>query len=317
VSAFAVDRPYRPEAEPGLDPGGVRARARAAEVLPTVANVVARRNTLTATEVLARAKYSWLEFAWLTGTGLLGLAAFTQPFHLHYLPVMVGIYLWIGFSVTLYLHRFLTHRGFALARPLQFLFAFGSAVGFSGDPVGWVGYHRHHHKFSDTENDVHSPRYGFFFSHMGWFLKDCKEFDREVRKLAADCRKVWYLRLFENRVAYGIPHFVVAGVIFYFLGWSGLLWCLYFPALAMHHHTWAINSLTHKSWMGYRRFATGDDSVNSPWLLGALGEGWHNNHHAEARRVAHGLAWYEIDLTKYLIWTLEKVGLVRDVHWQR
>jgi stearoyl-CoA desaturase (delta-9 desaturase) len=289
---------------------------KAAEVLPTVANVVAKRNTISATEVLKRGTYNWFEVAWLTGTAALGLGAFTQPFSASYIPLMVGIYLWIGFSVTLYLHRYMTHKGFELNEGLQFIFALGSAVGFSGDPVGWVAHHRHHHKFSDTLNDVHSPRFGWWHAHMAWFLKESREFDHEVRKLAPDCRKIWYLRLLENRIIYGIPHFIVAGVIFYFFGWAGLLYGLYLPITVMHHHTWAINSLTHMSFMGYRTYETDDDSVNSPWLLGALGEGWHNNHHADARRVPHGLKWYEIDVTKYLIWTLEKVGLARDVQWQ-
>ncbi|MOA54782.1 hypothetical protein D3C78_1784580 [compost metagenome] len=47
----------------------------------------------------------------------------------------------------------------------------------------------------------------------------------------------------------------------------------------------------------------------------ALGEGWHNNHHACQTRAPQGQAWYEVDLTTYLIWTLEKVGLVKDVRW--
>jgi stearoyl-CoA desaturase (delta-9 desaturase) len=290
---------------------------KAAEVLPTVANVIAKRNTLTTTEILQRGKYNWFELGWFSTTGLLGLLAFTQPFSLKFLPVMVGVYLWTGFSVTLYLHRHLTHRGFALNSVLSFVFALGSAVGFSGDPVGWVAHHRHHHKFSDTANDVHSPIYGWWHAHMAWFLRESREFDAEVRLLATDCRKVWYLRLLENRIAFGTPHFIVAGLIFAFYGLPGLLYGLYLPMLVMLHHTCAINSLTHYRWMGYRRFETDDNSVNSPWLLGALGEGWHNNHHNEARRVAHGLAWYEIDMTKYLIWTLEKLGLAKDVHWAK
>lgn len=302
--SLAAERPVIPAAE-----------RQAAEILPTVANVVARRNTLTAVEVLKRGRYNLFECAWLAGTAALGLLSFTQPFSALYIPLMVGIYLWIGFGVTLYLHRHLTHKGFEMVEPLKILFALGTAVGFSGDPVGWVAHHRHHHKFSDTPNDIHSPRHGWWHAHMAWFLKEPRDFDHETRKLAADCRKVWYLRLLENRIVYGIPHFVVAGLIYWAFGLPGLLYGLYLPILVMHHHTWAINSLTHLEFMGYRRFDTGDDSVNSPWLLGALGEGWHNNHHADGRRAAHGLAWYEFDPTKWLIWTLEKLRLVRDVQW--
>ncbi len=287
-----------------------------AEVLPTVANVVAKHNTVSTTEVMQRGKYHLFESFWLGATAVLGLLAFTQPFDIAYIPLMVGMYLWIGFSVTFYLHRHLTHKSFETVEPLKFILAVGSAVGFSGDPVGWVSHHRHHHKFSDTINDMHSPRHGWWHSHMAWFLREEHEFDLETRKLASDCRKFWYLRLMEKRAFYAIPHIVVAAVVYAFLGLPGLLYGLYLPMLAMHHHTWAINSLTHLKWMGYKRFETGDDSVNSPWLLGSLGEGWHNNHHANGRRAAHGLAWYEIDLTKYLIWTLERFRLVWNVQWR-
>ena len=45
------------------------------------------------------------------------------------LPVMLAIYLWVGLGTTLYLHRYLTHRGFEMPGWLKFIFATGSAVG--------------------------------------------------------------------------------------------------------------------------------------------------------------------------------------------
>ena len=46
-----------------------------------------------------------------------------------------------------------------------------------------------------------------------------------------------------------------------------------------------------------------------------FGEGYHNNHHAKPRCAAHGLKWWEFDLTRYVIWTLEKLHLAWDVVW--
>ena len=56
---------------------------------------------------------------------------------------------------------------------------------------------------------------------------------------------------------------------------------------------------------GYRRTETADQSRNF-WPIGllALGEGWHNNHHACQTRAPQGQAWYEVDMTTYLIWVL-------------
>jgi stearoyl-CoA desaturase (delta-9 desaturase) len=45
-----------------------------------------------------------------------------------------------------------------------------------------------------------------------------------------------------------------------------------------------------------------------------MGEGWHNNHHAFPRSAFHGLHWWQFDLSGYLIWTLERIGLVSDVY---
>ena len=44
-----------------------------------------------------------------------------------------------------------------------------------------------------------------------------------------------------------------------------------------------------------------------------LGEGWHNNHHADARSARHGHRWFEIDLTFLVIQLLERVGLASEV----
>jgi stearoyl-CoA desaturase (delta-9 desaturase) len=50
-------------------------------------------------------------------------------------------------------------------------------------------------------------------------------------------------------------------------------------------------------------------------LVWALGEGYHNNHHAKPRCAAHGLKWWEFDFTRYCIWMLEKVHLAWSVVW--
>ena len=44
-----------------------------------------------------------------------------------------------------------------------------------------------------------------------------------------------------------------------------------------------------------------------------FGEGWHNNHHAYPASAAHGLAWYEIDITYLHIRALELLGLAHNV----
>jgi stearoyl-CoA desaturase (delta-9 desaturase) len=65
---------------------------------------------------------------------------------------------------------------------------------------------------------------------------------------------------------------------------------------------------------GRRRFDTDDESTNVFWLaLPSLGEAWHHNHHAFPRSAFHGLRWYELDPSGWLILGLERIGLAWDV----
>jgi fatty-acid desaturase len=261
-------------------------------------------------------KFNIIIFAILVGIQVLGVAALWTHFHLVYLPIMTAMYFWGGVSTTLYLHRYLTHRGFEMPGWLKFFFATGSAVALSGDPVTWVGDHRYHHLKSDTDEDIHSPLHGFPYAHMMWLIRkppSCRE--RSLR-YASDVRKIWYCKLWETSALYVLPHLFVAGILYATLGLSGMLWCLYVPMLVVYNMTWAVNSICHMPSLGYRSFETSDMSKNNFWVgLGAFGEGYHNNHHAKPRCAAHGLKWWEFDITRYIIWTLEKTGLAWNVVW--
>jgi fatty-acid desaturase len=113
-----------------------------------------------------------------------------------------------------------------------------------------------------------------------------------------------------------LPHLTVAGALYFTFGFTGMLWCLYVPMLIIYNMTWAVNSICHMPNFGYRSFNTSDHSKNNFWIgVGAFGEGYHNNHHAKPRCAAHGLKWWEFDLTRYFIWVLEKCGLAWSVVW--
>lgn len=50
------------------------------------------------------------------------------------------------------------------------------------------------------------------------------------------------------------------------------------------------------------------------WVgLLAFGEGWHNNHHAFEYSARHGLEWWQIDMTWYVVHLLQALGLATDV----
>ena len=80
----------------------------------------------------------------------------------------------------------------------------------------------------------------------------------------------------------------------------------------VHHVTWSINSVCHL-W-GTRPFDSGDESRNNA-VFGvlAMGEGWHNNHHAFPTSARHGLRWWQIDFSYWLIRAMSWVGLASGI----
>ena len=56
-------------------------------------------------------------------------------------------------GVTIGYHRLLSHRSFRVPTWLERFFATCGALSCQHGPIDWVGLHRHHHKFSDTDAD--------------------------------------------------------------------------------------------------------------------------------------------------------------------
>ena len=78
------------------------------------------------------------------------------------------------FGLTAGYHRYFSHRSFKTSRFFQFVLAFLGAMSIQKDPLWWAAHHRNHHRYTESEKDVHSPkRFGFFWSHMGWVM--CKK----------------------------------------------------------------------------------------------------------------------------------------------
>ena len=212
-------------------------------------------------------------------------------------------------------HRLLTHGGFKTPKWLEYALTFCGTLGLQSGPISWVATHRIHHKFTETEEDPHSPRGGTIWAHIGWILQGEAQVkdDETMQRYAPDLMKDKFY-VFLNKYYYMTP--VLAGVILFFIGgWSMVLWGVFLRNVIGWHSTWLVNSATHL-W-GTRRFETHDDSRNNG-LIAALtfGEGWHNNHHANPRSAKHGLTWYEVilDPNWMQIKLLEKLGLAKKVY---
>lgn len=225
--------------------------------------------------------------------------------------VVLGIVLyWLRmFGITAGYHRYFSHRSYATSRVFQFILACLAQSSAQKSVLWWAAKHRHHHLFSDSEHDVHSPRHtGFVFAHVGWIF--ARKHDRvDLVKVGDFSRYPELMWLQKYELA---PAAVLAVTSFLIAGWAGLVVGFFWSTVAVYHATFCINSLAHVH--GSKRYVTGDDSRNN-WLLAffTMGEGWHNNHHAYQASVRQGFLWWEIDPTFYIIKALSWIGVVWDL----
>ncbi len=262
---------------------------------------------------------------------LLGLAmwlAWGGALHWSDLVVLAVTYLLTGVGITVGFHRLLTHRSFKTSSPMRVLLAALGSAAIEGPVIEWVSNHRKHHRFSDRPGDPHSPHVGhgegwrgalggLIHAHLGWILAGdamaCRE--RYAKDLLADPGVRFVDRTFLVWVLAGLAFPFALGVALTGSiagGLTGLLWGGAVRIFCLHHATFSINSLCH--FFGRRGFVTDDQSRNLLWLsLPTLGEAWHNNHHAFPSSARHGLRWWQLDPSAWLIAVLERVGLVWDV----
>jgi len=224
------------------------------------------------------------------------------------ISLLLSLYVLVALGITVGYHRMLTHRSFQPHPAIKFIFLVLGSMALEGAAVEWAATHVKHHAHSDKEGDPHSPVEGFFHAHVGWLFKDRQASPAIYCKhLLQDPMVMFVSRTF--------LFWVVLSLVIPFAigGWSGLLWGGLVRIFLAHHITWSVNSVCHT--FGKREFETNDASHNE-WVVGLLGmgEGWHNNHHAFPRSAFHGLHWWQFDLSGYIIWTLERIGLVKDVY---
>jgi stearoyl-CoA desaturase (Delta-9 desaturase) len=224
------------------------------------------------------------------------------------LVLLVGLYLATGFGVTIGFHRFATHRSFRSKPVVEFVLLALGSMAVEGSVMQWVATHWKHHRLADKEGDPHSPLEGLFHAHIGWMFRSGAVGDpqRDAKHLLTDPVALIVSRTFVLWMALGfvIPYLVD--------GWRGVLWGGLVRVFVTHHLTWSVNSICHQ--FGRRTFDTPDESRNQ-WAVGlfGLGEGWHNNHHAFPESAFHGLRWYQVDLSGYVIRLLERARLISGV----
>ena len=224
--------------------------------------------------------------------------------------VVIFLVLYWGrmFFITAGYHRYFSHRSYKLGRGMQFVMAFGGGMAAQKGALWWASHHRNHHRYSDTELDLHSPQKGFWWSHVGWILSDkYKATDYAAIKDFARYPELRWLDRFDWVApwAYGVTAAVIGG-------WSGLVVGFFLSTVLLWHTTFLVNSAAHV--VGRRRFETTDTSRNS-FVIALLtgGEGWHNNHHHYQGSARQGFYWWEIDATYYVLKVMSWLHIVRDL----
>jgi stearoyl-CoA desaturase (delta-9 desaturase) len=238
------------------------------------------------------------------------------------LGLFLGMYLLTALGITVGFHRLFTHRSFQTYRWIQLILGVLGSMAVQGSLLKWVALHRRHHQHSDQPGDPHSPHLhgrgllgllrGLWHSHLGWvFQPDPPDLERYVKDLRASTLLRVVSALFPVWILAGLVlPAVLGGVItLSWIGvWTGLVWGGLVRIFLVHHVTWSVNSVCHL-W-GLRPYRSDDQSRNNiVFGILALGEGWHNTHHAFPNSARHGLRWWQIDVSYWVIRTLVLVGL--------
>jgi stearoyl-CoA desaturase (delta-9 desaturase) len=263
----------------------------------------------------------WIRILPFIGLHLACLAVFWVGVSWVAVAAFLVSYLVRMFAITAFYHRYFSHRAFKTSRVAQFLFGLLGAAATQRGPLWWAAHHREHHCNADEHDDPHSPRHGFLWSHMGWFLsrQHFATNEQRIPDLVSFPELRWL-----DRFALAIP--VLYATFWFALGWilnlvapsletgawQMLVWGYFISTVVLIHATLTINSLAHV-W-GSRRYETTDDSRNNFWLaLLTLGEGWHNNHHHFPGSARQGFYWWEVDLSFYMLKLMSWCGIIWDL----
>jgi stearoyl-CoA desaturase (Delta-9 desaturase) len=258
-----------------------------------------------------------LAIALLWGTGISGLD----------LGLLVGLYAFTGFGITVGYHRLFTPRSFEAPAVLRGLFAVAGSMAVQGAIIEWVATHRRHHAYADEYGDPHSPHLvqdtgirgvlkGLWHAHVGWMVTPNGTVtsrwapDLEDEELLVTVDR-WFPLL---TVATFLAPAVLGGLITGSLwgAFTGFVWGGLVRVFLLHHVTWSINSICH--FFGEQPFETRDEATNNwPLSLLSFGESWHNNHHAFPTSARHGLLRGQLDPSWRVIRTLEQLRLARNV----
>ena len=244
--------------------------------------------------------------------------AFTHGFDGWQILAMVLGIVFCEISITAGYHRLWSHRAYETHWIVRLFFAIGGTYAVQNTILHWASDHRTHHAHVDNnEKDPYSAKRGFWYSHMGWMIRNynlnpnthyenCKDLKKDPIVMF---QHKHYLPLvlglnFGAPILLGLWHgdligmMLLAGVVRLFIS---------------HHFTFFINSLAHV-W-GKQPYSDKNTSKDNPIIaLLTFGEGYHNYHHSFQRDYRNAIRWWQYDPTKWLIRSLNLIGLAKNLY---
>ncbi|HLQ37662.1 MAG TPA: fatty acid desaturase [Planctomycetota bacterium] len=216
-------------------------------------------------------------------------------------------------SITAGYHRLFAHPTYQASAPMRVLYLLFGAASVQNSALKWAADHRLHHAHEDDDQDPYNIQKGFWWAHIGWVLFKSPPSDP---RLVKDLQRGVLLRL-QHR--YYIPlAFLMGALVPAAIGtaWGdpiGAMLVAGFLRLVLQWHcTFSVNSVAHL--IGHQPFCK-RSSARDCFLtaLITLGEGYHNFHHRFKSDYRNGVRWFHFDPTKWFLWTMSKVGAVRNL----
>jgi stearoyl-CoA desaturase (delta-9 desaturase) len=212
---------------------------------------------------------------------------------------------------SLYMHRYVIHRQYHITPRTEMVMKVIYWLLFDVVTREFVVQHRKHHEFSDTYNDPHSPRFGFWS-----LLRSClvpsffrsykiTVSDQEYRRYVAETAANTFI---DRHPRLGVVLLLVINIMLF--GWLGIIvWFIHLFAVNFLIIT-TITVFGHS--VGGRNFDLGDLTRNVvPVGILCVGEELHNNHHKDSRLCNMAINKNEFDLGFFYLQLLNQFGLVQ------
>ncbi len=264
----------------------------------------------------------WLNVAFFTITFITAITlvpwyGFEVGYDANLWIAFIACMFYSGMSITAGYHRLWAHKAYQAHPILEVIYALGGAFSVQNSALHWSSDHRlHHGKVDDIEHDPYAATRGFWFSHIGWMLRehqgDTYSNYNNVRDLQKNKIVMWqhknYLLLtIATNLLIPLCIGIVTGDFI-----AALLLCGLLRLVLSQHFTFFINSLAH-IW-GTRPYTETNTARDNGFLaLLTYGEGYHNFHHIFASDYRNGIQWWHYDPTKWMIKSFSYVGLTSNL----